>query len=346
MFAVVVVAPQLILTSTQAPVDGSVTEWLKEVVCWLWQAIKCNFFHPLRSFNELISSYLLYRVKLCLFHVQRRSKTRLNSQTPSYRTATMIVRRGALLRRARVTLSADDAGGGGFQMLSRLSTDPEGCESVLWSFPLRSLPRPGNNSAAPLITLVHYCYCIIVTASPRARGGSRRGKEPHSSDWRRHGNEADGEREARRFWPPDCTGRLGGGGVGGWEWWAGGQLERRCTEPLRRRCQTQILGTKFETRTWRRANIENVEMYWRNLPPDGTVNLFIWTQASFAWTFVWNKPLDIVQEITSHCTGEKLNLKLQKKTIQNELNVNENCIPLFLFAADWFKFQQSHFSTG
>lgn len=82
-----------------------------------------------------------------------------------------------------------------FQTFSRLSTDPEGCERVLWSFPLRSLPRPGNNSAAALITLVHYCYCVIVAASPRARG-SHGGKEPHSSDWRRRCREWERERGA------------------------------------------------------------------------------------------------------------------------------------------------------
>lgn len=49
--------------------------------------------------------------------------------------------------------------------LMSVATDPEGCETMLWSFPLRSLPRPGNNSAALVITLLHYCYCIIVTLS-------------------------------------------------------------------------------------------------------------------------------------------------------------------------------------
>lgn len=31
------------------------------------------------------------------------------------------------------------------------------------------LPRPGNSSAAPVITLLHYCYCIIVTSSLHVR---------------------------------------------------------------------------------------------------------------------------------------------------------------------------------
>lgn len=52
------------------------------------------------------------------------------------------------------------------QMLScQLRQILGGCETMLWSFSLRPLPRPGNNSAALVITLLHYCYCIIVTLS-------------------------------------------------------------------------------------------------------------------------------------------------------------------------------------
>lgn len=159
-------------------------------------------------------------------------------------------------------------GGAPFSMLSRLSTDPEGCESVLWSFPLRSLPRPGNNSAAPLITLVHYCYCIIVTASPRARGGSRKGKEPHSSDWRRRCNERKRGREAKRLWPDWETREK-----------KSEQLERRRAAARRQQRQTVIHGGE-KCKTW-----PTLIFIGKNNPlPDITEPFYI-----VASTVIWNK---------------------------------------------------------
>lgn len=53
------------------------------------------------------------------------------------------------------------------------------------------------------------------------------------------------------------------------------------TLPLEQGCQTQIhSGPKFKTGTKSRANIN---IYWKkNLPPDIRMNLFLWTQTSFA----------------------------------------------------------------
>lgn len=97
----------------------------------------------------------------------------------------------------RVTLSANDAGPLSDAFTSVNRSWGMWKRVMIISSPLASSHREQFSCSTYYIAtllLLHYCYSVAV------RAGSRRGEEPHSSDWRRRG-DAEAVREDCE---PDC----------------------------------------------------------------------------------------------------------------------------------------------